>query len=315
VRVWELDTGRLLYTIKTPGKGVGALAVSKDHRLATADRFSDKISIWNLDTGKRVKLIKLDRDIGVTSLLFIPGKNWLAVGMGIGNRMQVGVWDLEGEAVRRSNSQNSKWRLPWRPRRRRPAFSAGREHSRDLPDPAASTSWVENWLMKSPQRHQATCHRLFCRREHWSLRASPPSAAAGQHDQDLDRPAGVRSDTEAIPRPQQSPWTVDGRRAISASSDPLKSGTWLHASSTRACAAGGLRAPFRDGIIIMSWLDGAIKGWDLEPGEPVHTEGGPSMPRRPDDGTRQSCGTNTPISTEARTSTNCRPGELKGQNR
>jgi WD40 repeat protein len=285
VRVWELDTGRLLYTINAPGRGVGALAVSKDGRLATADRYSDRVSIWNLDTGKRVKLLKLNQKISVvTSLLFIPGRNWLAAGTGIGNRMQVGVWDLErGEEqfqIENPEFEMEITSLAATPDGHWMAFSAGLGLFSGNTWILLNSSIIRIFDLDNRANeitlsgHPGATTALAFSADGKTLVSAGKSTIRPPLDNTIkiwDLPGGECAATlEGHAGDLNSlALTQDGRRAISASSDhSLKVWDLEAARQPRPRRAHDGRisatAISSDGrLAVTAGFDGAIKGWDL----------------------------------------------------
>jgi WD40 repeat protein len=79
IKLWQLDTGKVLYTLGDRLKGVFALAVSPDGNFLASGSWDEKIELWNLETGTLVRNLS-HHQASVRSLAITPDSRTLISG-------------------------------------------------------------------------------------------------------------------------------------------------------------------------------------------------------------------------------------------
>ncbi|UOO10816.1 MULTISPECIES: WD40 repeat domain-containing protein [unclassified Synechocystis] len=98
IKVWDLDTGKLLQTINAdlaPTERFSVpIAISPDGRLVAfpPGLYSDRIEIWDIGNQKQVTALTSNQPAGVLSLAFSPDGEQLAVALGQGAPLSVWDW-------------------------------------------------------------------------------------------------------------------------------------------------------------------------------------------------------------------------------
>jgi WD40 repeat protein len=94
VRVWDLGSGRELFTRPQPGPKVsGAVVFSPDGKRLVAEG-PERLDIWDARSGQDIQSVEL-RPGGVSSLRFSPDGRHLAAGLWFGKGVRVFDWDGE----------------------------------------------------------------------------------------------------------------------------------------------------------------------------------------------------------------------------
>jgi WD40 repeat protein len=94
VRLWDLDSGRLLHRLSGHRSSALCVAFSPDGTLLASGGLDDKLLLWDAATGGRTGSIQLGAD--VSSLAFSPDGRLLAAG---GSTGVLWVWSLEDEEM------------------------------------------------------------------------------------------------------------------------------------------------------------------------------------------------------------------------
>ncbi len=79
IKLWQLDTGKAIYTLEDRLKGVFALAVSPDGKLLASGSWDEKIELWNLETGTLLHNLS-QHQASVRSLAIAPDSKTLISG-------------------------------------------------------------------------------------------------------------------------------------------------------------------------------------------------------------------------------------------
>jgi WD40 repeat protein len=79
IKLWQLDTGKALYSLGDRLKGVFALAVSPDGKLLASGSWDEKIELWNLETGTLLHKLS-QHTASVRSLAIAPDSKTLISG-------------------------------------------------------------------------------------------------------------------------------------------------------------------------------------------------------------------------------------------
>jgi WD40 repeat protein len=79
IKLWQLDTGKALYTLGDRLKGVFALAVSPDGKLLASGSRDETIELWNLETGTLLRNLS-QHQASVRSLAIAPDSKTLISG-------------------------------------------------------------------------------------------------------------------------------------------------------------------------------------------------------------------------------------------
>ena len=51
IKVWDLNTGKLLSTLEGHTRGVSSVAISPDSTKIVSSGYWDKITVWDINTG------------------------------------------------------------------------------------------------------------------------------------------------------------------------------------------------------------------------------------------------------------------------
>lgn len=119
--VWDVDSGKELYSLEADGDYVAFLSDGK--RVVTAGHLQGPVVIWDLATGEQLyKIPAQANDIAVS-----PDGKMLAIGTGSYNGGEFILWDLEaGQALQRSQGALEIYRLAFSPNSKFVAMGMGR---------------------------------------------------------------------------------------------------------------------------------------------------------------------------------------------
>jgi WD40 repeat protein len=95
IKLWQLDTGKVLYTLGDRVKGVFALAVSPDSNFLASGSWDEKIELWNLETGTLVRNL-IHHQASVRSLAVTPDSLTLISGS---FDREIVLWSLPDGAI------------------------------------------------------------------------------------------------------------------------------------------------------------------------------------------------------------------------
>lgn len=95
IRLWDLDTGTLIREIAYDGM-TKSVALSRDGKLALSGGYSMPLSLWNLETGQRLRDFKGHSET-VTTLAFSPNGRLVLSGS---KDLTAKVWDVETAGLR-----------------------------------------------------------------------------------------------------------------------------------------------------------------------------------------------------------------------
>jgi WD40 repeat protein len=79
IKLWQLDTGKVIYTLGDRLKGVFALAISPDGHFLASGSWDEKIELWQLETGTLVRNLS-HHQASVRSLAITPNSQTLISG-------------------------------------------------------------------------------------------------------------------------------------------------------------------------------------------------------------------------------------------
>ncbi len=91
LRIWELESGKLMHEFVLDEQGASQLRFSPDNKLIAVGGFNHVINLWNVETGKRALQLNGHEGI-IRGLAFNPAGNRLASG---DDANSAKVWDLD----------------------------------------------------------------------------------------------------------------------------------------------------------------------------------------------------------------------------
>jgi len=92
VKIWKVDTAKLIRTLTEPESWVLCLAVSPDGKILAAGGYDKTIRFWDFDTGQLLNTVAAAHKAAVATLAFHPNHPLLASG---GFDEKVKLWDLK----------------------------------------------------------------------------------------------------------------------------------------------------------------------------------------------------------------------------
>jgi WD40 repeat protein len=101
LKVWDLNTGRLLKTLKGHSSRVNSVAISSDNSKIVSGSYDKTIKVWDLNTGRLLKTLK-GHSSRVNSVAISSDNSKIVSGSGaflvdrlVGSRDNtIRVWDL-----------------------------------------------------------------------------------------------------------------------------------------------------------------------------------------------------------------------------
>jgi len=97
MKVWDLETGQEIRTLKGHNKGISTVAVSPDGRKVISGSSDNTIKVWDLETGEEIRTLKGHTDAVFSVAVSPDGRRAIS---GSDDHM-VKVWDLEtGQEIR-----------------------------------------------------------------------------------------------------------------------------------------------------------------------------------------------------------------------
>ncbi|MEH1919559.1 WD40 repeat domain-containing protein [Nostoc sp.] len=79
IKIWDLPSNTLLYTLEGHGDAVVSLAISPDSKLLASGSWDNRIKLWNLETGQLLRTLDGHTD-DVEAVAVSPNGKWLASG-------------------------------------------------------------------------------------------------------------------------------------------------------------------------------------------------------------------------------------------
>ncbi len=92
VKIWKVDTAKLIRTLTEPESWVLCLAVSPDGKILAAGGYDQTIRFWDFNTGQLLKTLAAAHKAAVSTLAFHPNNQLLASG---GFDETVKLWDVK----------------------------------------------------------------------------------------------------------------------------------------------------------------------------------------------------------------------------
>lgn len=284
LKVWDLETGTCLRTLRGHIRTVWRVAVTPDGRRAVSGSKDKALRVWDLESGKCLRALRGHKGSVLTVVLTPDGQRVVSGS----DDKTIKVWDLEsGACLLTMEGHTAGVHAVAVTRDGRCVVSGSGSGHRWSPGVYAGDSTVKVWDLAS-----GACLRTYTghARRVTAVGMTPDGqrAVSGSYDKTIkvwDLGKGERGEAARAPIGHglcvnAIAVTPDGQRAISGSSDHLvkvwdmESGTCLqtltgHTERVNAVAVtpDGRRA------VSASW-DHQIKVWDLETGDCLNTLAG-----------------------------------------
>jgi WD40 repeat protein len=95
VRIWNLETGKIVRRLKDHSKEVTSVACSPDGKVLASASMDGTVRFWDSTTGDLFRIIR-GHSTGVTSIAFAPDGATLAAGEGDDKHPgQIRLWDVK----------------------------------------------------------------------------------------------------------------------------------------------------------------------------------------------------------------------------
>ena len=91
IRIWSLETGKLVRTLEGHNNWVRAVAVTPNIKYVVSGSYDHTIRIWNLETGELIRVLKGHED-GLNALAVTPNGKYVVSGSW---DCTIRIWDLE----------------------------------------------------------------------------------------------------------------------------------------------------------------------------------------------------------------------------
>ncbi|MDJ1182963.1 WD40 repeat domain-containing protein [Roseofilum casamattae] len=98
IRVWELETGKLIKTLQSDSGAIASLAIAEDNQTIVSGSGDRMVRIWNLNSDNRPKLLKGHEDYTVSSVVISSNGEQIISG----SLNEINYWDLTTGALLKS---------------------------------------------------------------------------------------------------------------------------------------------------------------------------------------------------------------------